>query len=457
MWAVEVAEVSATPYEPLPSGAGIALIVVVALLERRLAAHPLNRACGDNETSDRSRGLESRTATPAPLTVSANSDSLGVIIFAGHRAAFCSLAGGTRAEFARTPAPPPMSALVPPLRGTLTLRSFERLANWRTSRFAPYKLHRMTAQILPPGFDAPIGSSSWRGRGMFVGRRPLLFVVVIAAAVLAASATAVVVLSRTFGACYLALSPLPRVKECSSSHWSGAWFPGLLLALSLLVLVIGVGGGIMAASRQFRAARRIELHLRAHARVITPNCPMGPLALSAGVTAPVYACDTSSIAALTLGIHHPRIYVAESLLLEVTDAELVAVLAHEQSHAQRRDPLLLCAVRAAAFVAWPFPIVRVLARHVSLRAEVAADAQAVARAGKGPLLTVLHLVLTSSNGQPAGAASGLAGELEQRLRALCGEPIELAFDRGTLFLSAASLVITALAGAAFLRVMTGFG
>ena len=109
------------------------------------------------------------------------------------------------------------------------------------------------------------------------------------------------------------------------------------------------------------------------------------------------------------------------------DAELNAVLAHEQAHVVRRDPLRLAALRFLACTLFWLPALRRLADDVTDEAEIAADDIA---AGDQPLVLASAILRVASwrdlRAGPLGAigATGFTCRdlLERRIRRLAGEP-----------------------------------
>jgi Peptidase family M48 len=94
--------------------------------------------------------------------------------------------------------------------------------------------------------------------------------------------------------------------------------------------------------------------------------------------------------AFCAGLMHPAVYVSEGTLREVSGPELRAVLAHEDHHRVRRDPLRTLLARVASDAFRPLPRLATIAdRHAAL-ADLAADAAAVrAVGGVQPLAAAL--------------------------------------------------------------------
>lgn len=86
--------------------------------------------------------------------------------------------------------------------------------------------------------------------------------------------------------------------------------------------------------------------------------------------------------AFCAGLLHPQIYLSEGAL-NTGDAELTAILAHEESHRARRDPLRRLLARLVADGLRPLPPFAALADRQAALADLVADAAAI-RATGGP-------------------------------------------------------------------------
>lgn len=114
--------------------------------------------------------------------------------------------------------------------------------------------------------------------------------------------------------------------------------------------------------------------------------------------------------------------VVDRRLWEVLDEDgRAALLAHEQAHIDRRDPLVLLLLRAATVFA-PEQARAALLRAWLERAELRADALAVRTIGD-PLVVAEALLRCArlQTGSPALALSWSGGSVERRVRALLGE------------------------------------
>ncbi len=109
------------------------------------------------------------------------------------------------------------------------------------------------------------------------------------------------------------------------------------------------------------------------------------------------------------GALRPSIVLSAGLVSELSPDELVAVLAHEQHHARRRDPLRRAMQQAIAEVLFWLPVVKWWAdcREAS---ELAADRAAIRRAGRSPLAGALWKLGSYLETRDTAAFAG-AGEL----------------------------------------------
>jgi Zn-dependent protease with chaperone function len=123
--------------------------------------------------------------------------------------------------------------------------------------------------------------------------------------------------------------------------------------------------------------------------------------------------------AFVLGALAPEVFVTRGLLSPAHRAHLDAVLAHEQAHVRRRDPLR----RAVASLASSFHlpgVARGLERRLWRAHEMAADAEAARTVGSAPRIADALVQLTRAHRSGRGmAVAGLAfGESDVEVRVL---------------------------------------
>jgi len=138
-----------------------------------------------------------------------------------------------------------------------------------------------------------------------------------------------------------------------------------------------------------------------------------------GVT-PMLA-DLPHPAALLVGWWRPSLVVDRRLWVALSASEREAMLAHEQAHLDRRDPLMLFVLRVLTVVAPPAAS-RALVRAWLDRAEARADQLAVQAVGD-PLLLAEALLRCARLGAraPELAIAWSAGQLERRVHAILAD------------------------------------
>lgn len=155
--------------------------------------------------------------------------------------------------------------------------------------------------------------------------------------------------------------------------------------------------------------------------------------------------------AVTVGWLRPTVLVSSALAGQLAPEQLEIVLAHERSHAARRDALVVTAAGVLALAHLPSIRRRILA-GLALACEQACD-EAAARAC-GDRVRVAETILAAERAAASPgtlASTGLAfggGGVEDRVEALLAPPVELAAPRWPaplLLLAAIALAATAAA------------
>jgi Zn-dependent protease with chaperone function len=141
-------------------------------------------------------------------------------------------------------------------------------------------------------------------------------------------------------------------------------FPGggssVLVAAVASLALASLALTLRSALRQIRASRA-ALHGLRH---VTPACGL-------------MAFDDHVPRAFCAGFLAPRVYLSTGALELLSGAERAAVVAHEDHHVRRRDPLRLLVLRALADGLFFLPALRRLAARYAALAELAADEAAV--------------------------------------------------------------------------------
>jgi len=124
--------------------------------------------------------------------------------------------------------------------------------------------------------------------------------------------------------------------------------------------------------------------------------------------------------ACTAGLFSPRIFVSTQLFDSLGDEEVKAVLRHEQSHAQRKDPLRGMLIGLLTrFLFFIPPAVQQL-RRVKRDLELVADSHCLAFSPSPDILASALVKMRRENLVKTRAITGFAGEdfLEERLHRL---------------------------------------
>ena len=175
-------------------------------------------------------------------------------------------------------------------------------------------------------------------------------------------------------------------------------------------------GAVMAlhASRAFAALIAFARELRWLRSRLTGS--LSPSVHVVGGEAPI---------ALTRGLVKPEIWIAQRLLDELEPADRAVVLAHEQAHAERRDPALFLAADLASRLHFP-PTRSAILGTLRLAAEQACDARAGEQVGdRLQVATTLLRVERLMQRRPiadAFAAALQGASLPARIEALVAAP-----------------------------------
>ena len=150
------------------------------------------------------------------------------------------------------------------------------------------------------------------------------------------------------------------------------------------------------------------------------------LVRGAGLEAEGGLVASSSPLSVTAGLLRPLVLVSTGLRSRLSPEQLRAVLAHEQSHARRRDPLRLLAVALLGAAHGPSTRRRLVA-DLALACEEAADEDAAQVVGDRTLVAESILAVERLLGaEPlrVGLALGMAGcAAEARVVALLRDPL----------------------------------
>lgn len=167
----------------------------------------------------------------------------------------------------------------------------------------------------------------------------------------------------------------------------------------------------------------------------------------------IHVLHTPEPIALTHGLRCPEIWISQGLNAALRDEERKVVLAHEQAHAERRDPARLLFAGIASTLHWP-PLREALLSELRLATEQACDASAARQLGDplrvaGTLLRVERLMRGARAPALRGAATLVDTSLPARVEALLAPEFQSApaprvWPTGWLALAAAILLASPL-------------
>ncbi len=185
-------------------------------------------------------------------------------------------------------------------------------------------------------------------------------------------------------------------------------YPTVNVAAGVLLALAGLGAVVLATM-----LRGAWGHLRAHRSFVRGIPVLGPLAGHLQVS----VIDESSPQAFCAGYLRPSIYISRGALELLSEAELSAVLSHEDHHRATRDPLRFACGRLLSQALFFLPALRPLGDRYEQLAEQKADEAAVlASTGvRGPLAAALLAF-------DAAAPPGGVGISNERVDALLGQP-----------------------------------
>lgn len=195
---------------------------------------------------------------------------------------------------------------------------------------------------------------------------------------------------------------------------SGLWLAYTAGATILLL----VGGALLTGTRAMWLVAQASAEV---ARLRTVEAPARILRLATDLSiGPLVCVEGASPVAFCVGGLRPSVYVSEGLGA-LDDAELEAVLLHEQDHLRQREPLRRAVRRAATWGFFYVPLLRWWARYQAERSELRADRLALSRVSPQVLARAL---LRSDWAAPSlRAATAFAGAAEARVAQILGDPL----------------------------------
>jgi beta-lactamase regulating signal transducer with metallopeptidase domain len=200
-----------------------------------------------------------------------------------------------------------------------------------------------------------------------------------------------------------------------------------------IVIAIYLAGAVILLARVLAGAWRVRALRR------TAVDELGHLVHSACVT-PV-----------TVGVLSPAVILPPDWV-SWDHAELSAVLAHEEEHVRRRDPLVMALALLNRAIFWFHPLAWWLPRELSRLSEQACDAAVVSRGHDGDVYASCLLRFARRAAEAGGrvmpmAAAMSGAGLRQRLRLLAGLPAPLSRARRLAAIGACAALAVACAAA----------
>jgi Zn-dependent protease with chaperone function len=207
----------------------------------------------------------------------------------------------------------------------------------------------------------------------------------------------------------------------------------LLLALGLAFggrILIGGAGLIRGIWRAQRLARALG-HCTPSST--SPRCRVLPF---------------DETQAFVLGIVRPEIYVTRGLLAAAHSEDLAPVLAHEEAHVRKRDPLRRLIASAGLLFHLP-GVTATIERRLTRAQEMAADSEAAGRIGdRIRFAEVLVWFARLQSFRPVSACEFSCGDIDARVRGILeSTPRRDAFRPAALLVAASSITVLALAAA----------
>ena len=226
----------------------------------------------------------------------------------------------------------------------------------------------------------------------------------------------------------------------------GGW-GNLGLTMSLVVLTIAWQVSLIwhvsAIARDFSHAKRLQGRPLNQLPAILAQ-RMQRVLERMGIPLSCVQFTDDSVMPAVIGILRPHIIVPRKLIQAMPDDELIAVLAHEDTHRRRHDPLRYLLLRLCRSLFFFYPLVYPVLKRVRENAEYACDEEALAtglgsRLYARALARSVRLALVPA---PLSVAAGSGGNsLLRRRLARLREPERNIMSRYRLILVAAALLV----------------
>lgn len=209
-------------------------------------------------------------------------------------------------------------------------------------------------------------------------------------------------------------------------------YPYANVAAVVVVVVAVVGLAVLV--RGVRAGLRVHVGQRRLLRDIALRDPR--------LRGAMIVVEGARPEAFCAGLLRPRVYVSSGALHALDANQLRAVLAHEEHHRRRRDPMRLAVIRVLGTALFFLPVLTALSDRYCSLAELSADDAAV-HAGGGPAVLAGAMLAFRDSAHPVGTV-GIAAE---RIDRLMGR--EVAWRLPLLLVGCAAATTTLLVGFAW--------
>lgn len=257
------------------------------------------------------------------------------------------------------------------------------------------------------------------------------------AAVLSAFSAGIAIASRLF-----VPGPDGRPTATITSEIEVLGWPLWILYVVVFALTLLVGGRLIVAVMQVAVAtRRRRAHHRMVVDLVGTSHGSAPEVCTRATGLRIL--DVEQPLAYCLPGVRSRVVVSQGTLTTLSDAEIAAILSHEQAHLRARHDLVL-EMFTAVHAAFPRFVRSASALDaVRLLIELLADDAAVRAAGPTPLARAL--VACASGRTPSGALAAGGPTTVIRVRRLAGAPNSAALAAAAYVTAAAVLIVPTIA------------
>lgn len=199
---------------------------------------------------------------------------------------------------------------------------------------------------------------------------------------------------------------------------------------AIMILIVAALGSVVTARALAGALRELRASRRFHRRLASQGLQLLHGALLIADAQPRAFCA---------GLIRPRVYLTTGAVAILDDGALRAVLAHEDHHARRHDPLRLAAGRVLTSALFFLPGLGQLAERQQALAELSADESAVSAAPANR--SALARAMLSFSENPASAHC--TGVDPARVDYLLGDPPSWRFPALLCIAIAATIALLA--------------